>query len=147
MSENVDDVPVGISEEEPPHTPRFIRQFMNDLEPTGHDVGESLVHVIDLEGCDGVDNGGLVPFYETELCAVARTERDNPPVVHQYVETQYLAISLRRGTEVGDGEDRHGPQEVHGHYRIDQVALRAPSRMRFLNRYPMPAYRARRLRW
>ena len=96
MAQDVEDHPVGVDDEEPPDTPRFVGERVDNLQPTRDRLSVDAVHVRHLEGYVRMDPRRVVPHDADLGRRVARRNESHDPVhVPADIEAQEASIEFR----------------------------------------------------
>jgi hypothetical protein len=88
VRQDIDDVAVGVFDEEAADTPRLFAQFVNDLRPGRLGGPVSSIDVVYLDGGDGhYGRSGVVSHdAQLHLGPLRVGERDDPTMIHNHVK-------------------------------------------------------------
>jgi hypothetical protein len=94
VAQDVDDVAIGVADEEAAYAPRLVRYRVDDLR-SGSDGGRvTRVYIVDLDRELGDARRGFVVSHQTDLAARALGvgQSDDPAMVHDRLQAKNVAI-------------------------------------------------------
>jgi hypothetical protein len=115
MAEDVQDLSVGVANEEATNTPRLVREWVNNLatQPVRRIIGG--VYVIDLDRRIWLGRRGGVLLHDRDLRARAAgsDEGHDPSKIHRYFEPEHVGVEPPAPGGLGRLKVRHDPYHAH----------------------------------